>query len=169
MKRVEYERGCYAGRWHRPGLVGTLVADSLEDARALDTFGAKADLVAGRVFVCGTRRAGELLESSPGAPWFERIGRGSTLPSPTRREIRPRTRRATGIVVAQSIHYSPVNFRSPPTVISPTDMCTGNGVPSRRRPATSRPMPMIFWTPVARWRARYVSCAPRDTARASIC
>ena len=38
----------------------------------------------------------------------------------------------------------PVNFRSPCVTVSPTDRCSGNVVPSLRRPVTSRPMPMIF-------------------------
>ena len=38
----------------------------------------------------------------------------------------------------------PMNRRSSVVAISPTDSCRGNVEPSRRRPVTSRPRPMIF-------------------------
>ena len=45
----------------------------------------------------------------------------------------------------------PVNMRSPLIDISPTDRWSGNVLPSRRRPVTWRPAPMIFATPVSRY------------------
>ena len=62
----------------------------------------------------------------------------------------------------------PVNLRSPPTVISPTDRCSGNVVPSFRRPVTSRPMPMIF-AHAGREIPGEIRRAPRDRATASAC
>ena len=45
---------------------------------------------------------------------------------------------------------SPLNIRRPPTVNSLIERSMGNVVPSLRRPATSRPMPMILRSPVRR-------------------
>ena len=45
----------------------------------------------------------------------------------------------------------PVNLRSPLIDISPTDRWSGNVLPSRRRPVTSRPVPMILAAPVWRY------------------
>lgn len=45
-----------------------------------------------------------------------------------------------------------LNFRCPPIFISPTERWRGNTVPSRRRPVTSRPLPMILASPVAKYR-----------------
>ena len=44
----------------------------------------------------------------------------------------------------------PVNIRRPPTWISLMERSMGKTVPSLRRPTTSRPMPMIFRSPVRR-------------------
>ena len=43
-------------------------------------------------------------------------------------------------------------------IISPTDRWSGNVDPSRRRPATSRPIPMIRAAPVCWYLVRYSSC-----------
>ena len=44
----------------------------------------------------------------------------------------------------------PVKYRSPSRLNSPIDRDSGNSDPSLRRPVTSRPMPMIFASPVRR-------------------